>query len=196
MSVKRANASKGDTKQRILQVATELMQARGFHGFTFHDVAGQLGVSHVAVHHHYKTKAALVEAAMRAYTERFVAELEQIAQSGDEPVEQLASFAALFEDVVESGERICLCGVLAAELATLPEPVQPAVREFYEANEAWLARVIGRHLGKRSSSAKVQQLAKGYLSLLEGAMISARAFGDASRLSSAAQWWVDSLSTA
>ncbi|MFN3243314.1 MAG: TetR/AcrR family transcriptional regulator [Planctomycetota bacterium] len=195
MSVKRAASGIG-TKQRILEVATGLMQARGFHGFTFHDVAAELGISHVAVHHHYKTKAALVEAAMLAYTERFSAELEQIAASGEQPEDQLRSYAALFDAVVQSGDRVCLCGVLAAELATLPAPVQPAVRAFYDANEAWLARVIGRHVGKRSSSARVQQMAKAFLSLLEGAMISARAFGDPARLSSAAQWWIDTLPAA
>lgn len=196
MSVKHGASSKGDTKERILTVATELMQARGFHGFTFHDVAGRLGVSHVAVHHHYKTKAALVEAAMRAYTEHFAIELDAIVAVDAEPARQLRSYAGLFESVVESGERVCLCGVLAAEIATLPDEVQPAVREFYEANEAWLAKVIGKHVGKRSTSARVQQMAKTFLSLLEGAMISARAFGDPARLSSAAQWWIDTLQKA
>ena len=192
MSVKRA-ASRTGTKERILEVATGLMQARGLHGFTFQDVAAALGVTHVAVHHHYKTKAALVEVAMLAYTERFSAELEQIAASDDAPLEQLRRYAALFEAVVQTGDRICLCGVLAAELATVPGPVQPAVRAFYDVNEAWLARVIGRHVGKRSSSARVQQVAKAFLAMLEGAVISARAFGDPGRLSSAAQWWIDAL---
>lgn len=195
MADRSTSPAKGDTKQRILQLATELIRARGFHGFTFHDVAAELGTSHVAVHHHYKTKALLVDAAVRAYTERFVAELDAIAGSEASAAQQLRRYAKLFETAGDDDDRICLCGALAAEIATLPEPVPASVREFFQQNEAWLAKVLAKQVGGRPTSARIQQLARSFLALLEGAMLGARAFGDRSRIQSAAQLWLDALPT-
>jgi len=193
MAERSRSPAKGDTKQRILQLATELIRARGCHGFTFHDVAAELGTSHVAVHHHFKTKALLVDAAVRAYTERFVAELDAITRSEASADQQLRRYAELFEPASDDDDRICLCGALAAEIATLPDPVPASVRAFFEQNEAWLAKVLAKRVGGRPTTARVQQLARSFLALLEGAMLGARAFGDRSRILSAAQLWLDSL---
>ncbi|MEZ6037558.1 MAG: TetR/AcrR family transcriptional regulator [Planctomycetota bacterium] len=179
-----------DTHQRALVVATQLMQQRGFHGFTFHDVAAALGVSHVAVHHHYRTKADLVAAALQAYTDQFVAELAAIEQRVDAPKQRLEAYIALFEASSAGGEQLCLCGVLAAEMATLPPSVQPGVRTFYEANEAWLARQLAALTGARATTARVKTLARGLLDLLEGALVSARAFTDPARVGAVARGWL------
>ncbi|MFK7738723.1 MAG: TetR/AcrR family transcriptional regulator [Planctomycetota bacterium] len=175
---------RGDTRERALQVAVRLMQTRGYHGFTFQDVAQELGVSHVAVHHHYRTKADLVAAAMRVYTDGFDGLLEEIASSETEPRRMLKRYAGLFEATAADSETICLCGALAADFATLPEAVQPEIVRFYEHNERWLQKVIASALGTRSGAAKTRRMARGLVDALEGAMVSARAFGDPSRVSS------------
>lgn len=181
------------TKQRILQVATRMMQQRGFHGFTFQDIAKELGISHVAVHHHYKTKGALGAAALQAYTEHFVAELAAISASARQPRGQLQAYAKLFEAVVDGSDRVCLCSIMAAELVTLPDAVKPEVVRFYERNEEWLAKVIAAATGKRNTTQWVKQQATSFFALLGGATIGARAFADPSRLTSAASLWIAHL---
>ena len=54
------------------------------------------------------------------------------------------------------GQRMCLCGMLAAEYQTLPEPMREAVRGFFDENEAWLERVLieGRDEGTLASPAR------------------------------------------
>ena len=37
---------------------------------------------------------------------------------------------------------MCLCGMLAADYETLPTPMREAVIRFFDANEAWLTRVL------------------------------------------------------
>ena len=37
---------------------------------------------------------------------------------------------------------MCLCGMLAADYATLPEPMRERVVRFFDDNEVWLARVL------------------------------------------------------
>lgn len=75
---KRAPEGTASTRDRVLAVAIGLMQERGYNGFSFQDVAKQVGISHVAVHHHFASKATLAVAAMSAYTVNFRALLDEI----------------------------------------------------------------------------------------------------------------------
>ena len=178
------------TKQHILDVATEFMQERGFQGFSFLDVAKAVGVSHVAVHHHFATKSALAVAAMANYTVRFEALLAEIAAAGRPAEDELRAFAALFEKTLEKSKRACLCGMLSAELTVLPREVQHEVRRFYAVCEDWLATRIG---AASPSAADPAALAATFLATLEGALMSARAMQNRARLTDAAVWVIESL---
>jgi AcrR family transcriptional regulator len=48
-----------DTAQRILDIATQLVQTRGFNGFSYADVAAQLQVTKASLHYHFASKAEL-----------------------------------------------------------------------------------------------------------------------------------------
>ena len=50
------------TPERILDVAEGLLQARGYNGFSYADVAGELRITRAALHYHYRGKAELGEA--------------------------------------------------------------------------------------------------------------------------------------
>jgi TetR/AcrR family transcriptional regulator, transcriptional repressor for nem operon len=75
------------------------------------------------------------------YAARFAAALAEVDARHDEPAEKLVAYAALYADVLR-GERMCLCGMLAAEYRTLPLRMQSAVVRFFDENEAWLQRVL------------------------------------------------------
>jgi TetR/AcrR family transcriptional regulator, transcriptional repressor for nem operon len=85
-------------------------------------------------------------------------------------------------------ERMCLCGMLAAEYQTLPSPVRDAVVAFLDDNEAWLARVLedGRKAGSLSFSNTAADTARSIVSGLEGAMLVARPYGAIERFETAA----------
>lgn len=179
------------TRDRALAIAIRLIQERGYNGFSFQDIAKELGISHVAVHHHFATKADLVVAAIQHYSEAFAAELRAIDQQQLEPAAALRAFAQLFRSTLADGSRVCLCGMLTAELTSLPDRATPLLRRFYQDNEAWLTEVLCRSLSW--SAARVATLAAAFLAALEGAMMSARAFGDARRLADAAEWLIGQL---
>jgi TetR/AcrR family transcriptional repressor of nem operon len=57
MATRLAEAS--DTRTAILDVAERLVQARGFNGFSYADIAGELGLTRAALHYHFSGKAEL-----------------------------------------------------------------------------------------------------------------------------------------
>ncbi len=48
-----------ETQTRVLDIAERLAQTRGFNGFSYADVASELGVTTAALHYHFAGKADL-----------------------------------------------------------------------------------------------------------------------------------------
>jgi TetR/AcrR family transcriptional repressor of nem operon len=90
---------------------------------------------------------------------------------------------------------MCLCGMLAAEYQTLPEPMRVAVLRFFDENEEWLASVLeqGEREGSLKLAAPAGEVARMIVSGLEGAMLVARTYGDLARFRASARRLIGSL---
>ena len=177
-----------DTATRILDVAERLVQTSGFNGFSYADISAELGITKASLHHHFATKAELGRALIERYSEAFSAALKVVDQRGGDAAAKLERYVKLYEEVLRE-ERPCLCGMLAAEYSTLPEPLQKEIRRFFDANETWLAGVIdqGRRARIFHSRGSAREVARMLLSALEGAMLVARPYSDVARFASAAR---------
>src|SRR5215212_10349248 len=100
-----------NTATRILDSAERLVQARGFNGFSYADVAAELGVTKASLHYHFAGKTELAHALITRYAERFSAALEQIETRLTAGPAKLDAYAGLYADVLRE-HRICLCGML------------------------------------------------------------------------------------
>jgi TetR/AcrR family transcriptional repressor of nem operon len=169
----------------MLDIAERLAQTRGFNGFSYADIAAELGIRKASLHHHFATKVDLGQALMQRYSQAFDAALEAIDRGGDDAFGKLNSYVKLYQDVLLK-DRLCLCGMLAAEYGTLPKPMQEQIRRFFEKNEAWLARLIeqGRRAKTLRAGSPARDVARMILSALEGAMLLARSYEDPERFSS------------
>jgi TetR/AcrR family transcriptional regulator, transcriptional repressor for nem operon len=176
-----------DTSSRILDVAERLVQERGFNAFSYGDVAGELDVTKASLHYHFAGKAELGKALIGRYSRRFDAALAEIDDSDAGAPAKLAAYAGLYADVLR-GRRMCLCGMLAAEYHTLPQPIRDAVIAFLDDNEGWLERVLeqGRAEGSLQFDGSAREAARLIVGGLEGAMLVARPYGDVERFDSAA----------
>jgi TetR/AcrR family transcriptional regulator, transcriptional repressor for nem operon len=183
-----------DTTSRILDVAERLVQLRGFNGFSYADVASELKITKASLHYHFPAKADLGRALIERYASRFTEALDAIDQQERDPVAKLEAYAKIYADVL-SERRMCLCGMLAAGYDTLPAPMQDAVIDFFDVNEAWLTRVLDRGVaeGKLTLSGSPREAAQAIVSGLEGAMLIARPYDDVKRFDTAASRLLASL---
>ena len=189
-----AETTQTGTAERILDIAEVLVQRRGWGAFSYGDIAAQLEVTTASLHYHYRGKAALGEALISRYAERFGAALEEIERDRPTAPVRLREYARLYADVLVGG-RMCLCGILAAEYATLPEPMHAAIVGFFDENVRWLAAVLseGRSAGEISFKGEAEQAAATLLAGLEGAMLVARPYDDPERFESTAGRLLDAL---
>src|SRR5882672_7079715 len=141
-------AASADTAQRILDVAERLVQTRGFNGFSYADIAEALRVTKASLHYHFPSKADLGRRLIERYEATFLAALRAIEAGGAAPREQLKRYARIYADVLRD-DRMCLCGMLASDYATLPKAMKEDVRHFFDENEQWLVAVLeqGRKAG-------------------------------------------------
>ena len=176
-----------NTRSRILDAGERLVQVRGFNGFSYADVAAELSLTKASLHYHFPSKAELGEALIARYAERFAYALAAIDASVTPAPAKLDAYASLYAEVLRE-ERMCLCGMLAAEYQTLPDPIRDAVVAFLDDNEAWLALVLeqGREDGSLRFSNTPADTARSIVSGLEGAMLVARPYGAIERFETAA----------
>ena len=177
-----------ETSNRILDVAETLVQTLGFNAFSYADIAAALGVTKAALHYHFPTKSLLGERLIDRYRAAFEGALAEIDKSGVPAGATLERYVGIYADVL-ARNRMCLCGMLAADYASLPEPMQARVRQFFEANERWLAGVLkrGRERGELDFEGSPLEVARDVTAALEGAMLLARLQGDLSRLETASR---------
>src|SRR4051794_39383462 len=116
-------AASPDTSQRILDIAEHLVQTRGFNGFSYADIAEALKVTKASLHYHFRSKAELGKRLIERYEKNFMVALSKIEEQTGDAGERLRRYAAIYASVVK-GDRMCLCGMLAAEYGTLPEPMR------------------------------------------------------------------------
>lgn len=175
--------TKPTVREQILDHAITLMMLRGYNGFSYRDLSELVGVKTSSIHYYFPSKDDLVLEAVHAYTQEVQGAMQTIdaALSAEG---KLARFAKMFGRTLGDGDQICLCGMLAADIETLPEPVRLAVQAFFKANETWLAKVFaeGARDGTLSASAKPEQAARAFFAALQGAGLASRLFRTKSRL--------------
>jgi TetR/AcrR family transcriptional regulator, transcriptional repressor for nem operon len=177
-----------DTATHILDVAERLVQTRGFNAFSYADVAAELTITKPALHYHFAGKSELGEALIARYTARFNQTLKQIDATCADAEHKLVAYAALYGEVL-ARDRMCLCGMLAADYHTLPEPMRHAVTGFFDCNETWLAGVLDQ--GRQDATLRVDgpslDTAQMIIGTLEGAMLVARTYRDSNRFKAATE---------
>jgi len=175
------------TASRILDVAERLVQIRGFNGFSYADIAAELHITKAALHYHFAGKADLGAALIARYGNRFAEALTGLDARRGGASAKLAGYANLYLQVLRARE-MCLCGMLAAEYQTLPQPMQDAVIGFFDHNETWLEDVLEQGLqdGSLQFAGSARDTARMIMGGLEGAMLVARPYGDIARFQAAA----------
>ena len=183
-----------DTASSVLDVAERLVQTRGFNGFSYGDVAAELHLTKAALHYHFPGKAELGEALLTRYAGRFASALEAIDSEPLDAPAKLVAYTNLYLDVLRQ-DRLCLCGMIAAEYQTLPEAMQAIVVEFFLDNETWLRGVLDQGLaqGTIRITTNTRDAARAIVANLEGAMLVARPFHDLDRFQTAATATITAL---
>lgn len=146
-------------RDAILDAAERRARTAGYGGFSFRDLAADVGIKSASVHYHFPTKGDLAFELMERYR---TSALEQLA-APETSRDALDSLVLLFRSAAAQNE-MCLCGALGASSAALPEPVQQSAARFSHGLVTWLKQVPGWQ-------DELPMPPEAIISLLEGALL-------------------------
>ncbi len=168
------------TAQKILDAAEFLTQTRGFNDFSYMDLQQEVGVKTSTIHYYFKSKQDLATAMATRYVARFLMKLEQADQEHVGAFEKLQAMAQIFVDVSQAG-KLCLCGMMTADLLSIPEEGLDQLVQFFDKTESWCAKVIqqGIEEGVFRAALQPENAAAHFLAALEGGGLIVRTRKDA-----------------
>ncbi|MCK6450663.1 MAG: TetR/AcrR family transcriptional regulator [Alphaproteobacteria bacterium] len=132
-------------RRRILDVAAEAFQARGYHATSTHDIMHAAGVTGGALHHHFPSKKALALAVIRERVAAAVREtwIEPIQAAPTARDGVLAVFGRTARELDER-RRVLGCPVnnLAIELALADAELRQALQDVFAEWQAAILRKL------------------------------------------------------
>ena len=173
-----------DTRTRILDLAEGLTQAKGFKGFSYLDLAAEIGIKNSSIHYHFKAKADLALALVKRHREMLSEANAKFDRDMKTPQERLRAVLSHFKAYIVE-DRICMCGMMAAEFEAINPEVRRELIHYFRDFQNWLAKQFSEMDHVNPPAAALQ-----FLSALEGSLLLARLEGDASLIERALDGFV------
>ncbi|MGI9625172.1 MAG: TetR/AcrR family transcriptional regulator, partial [Acidimicrobiales bacterium] len=101
------------TRERIVEVATELMNDRGYLGVSLEDVAARLHITRPALYYYYSRKDELLADIYNRAQSRLLDSVRQIDEKGLDPLETL--YHLVYEHILIVAEHAPVVAVMFEE---------------------------------------------------------------------------------
>ncbi len=184
-----------DTKKALLDSAEHAISTRGYDGFSYADLAVDVGIRKASIHHHFPTKADLALALIARYSSNFVSKLDHLCAVHPTGGERLKAYVLACRDALDGGKKLCLCVAFCTGRDGLSPEVLAVLDRFHLTVTAWLGDVFAA--GKADDTiADVRDYdseAHACLAQMEGAQLIARAATDVERFDSAVARLLDRI---
>lgn len=161
-----------DTRTKILDAAEHMTQTSGVNGFSYLDLADEVGVKTSSIHYHFKTKADLMLAMVERIETIHGQSLNTMQIEIDSPKARILEVVKLFQAYVKE-EKFCLCGMMAAELQSVSDEVHTRLKSYFKQFQDWIEKQF-----KEMKKKDPKGLALGFVGALEGSLLLARLQGD------------------
>jgi len=187
-----------DTRTALLDSAERAARQRGYDGFSYANLARDVGIRKASIHHHFPTKADLALELVERYAATFADALADIAERPANGAEKLRAYLGLYRDALAGGTQLCLCVAFSAGRESLSPPVLAVLNRFHADSIAWLEHVFASAKVDRSVSGvgDIGAEARATLALMEGAQLIARGAADLDQFNRATAAFAARLSPA
>lgn len=169
-----------DRKEQILEVATELVQTRGYSAFSYQDLSDRLGITKASIHYHFHSKEDLGRAMAERYSRQVKSYLSRVGEKSADPWECLQGYLQMVLDIMKSRDRICAVGSVQSEINVVPSAMGKTMCALARHVVDWIAEVIeqGREQGVMQFPGRASDHASLIFSAAQGAMQYGRAQGE------------------
>ncbi|MBS0155171.1 MAG: TetR/AcrR family transcriptional regulator [Nitrospira sp.] len=118
-----------DIANAILDAAERRIRVGGFNGFSFREIAADVGIKSSSVHYHFPAKGHLAAAVTRRYIERSIERINEEIAAGADPIKV---WIRTFRNTLHSEGHMCPCIALGADSRDLPTEAAIEVKQFFK----------------------------------------------------------------
>ena len=132
-----------DTRNKILEVAYNLLSINGLNAFSYKDISNIIGIKTSSIHYHFPTKADLILAVITDSAKK-----QEEMMSGwkkEYPIKRLENFMDFYVDLAKM-EKMCIIVAIASDIQGLDGQIKTELRKFYDHLTEWLTAVLDEGL--------------------------------------------------
>ncbi|MBI5179503.1 MAG: TetR/AcrR family transcriptional regulator [Nitrospinae bacterium] len=171
---------KTDTKEKIIELATALVEAKGYNGFSYQDISDILKIKKASIHYHFPSKEDLGLAVFDAFRKGVDAYIEQSFFEKLSPTHKLHGYFQYHADIAAQAANDCskisCIGAMASEWNILPEKLREKVEEFNKWHVRFIVSILeeGIAKGEFKQNGAVEDTAMYVIASTKGALLMAR----------------------
>ncbi len=164
-----------DIREVIIQEAEAVILRKGFCDLSYKEISDRTGVLPAEIHFNFPSKDDLGCTVIQRARLTFKEWAKNIHHDTS-PKEKMDAYFATYRATLLAGDKICLAGILGAELNTLPIVMQNELRFYYMERQKWLEQVLydGLYGGTFMFKDTVEEKALYILASLQGGLQIAR----------------------
>lgn len=171
-------------QEKIITTAENLIQRMGYNAFSYKDIAEVVGIKTSSIHYYYPAKEDLAIAVIDWQLYRLSLFLHELQADSSLSLQQklLRLVDKVMSLTVDDEMKMCLGGMLASDVISLPEKVRVKVRTFFNVLEKWLIDVISEGASDKKwfDVFQPEELSRYLLIQLEGGLLMSRLYEDTS----------------
>lgn len=181
-------------REKLLDVAEELVQSRGFNGVTFQDMADAVGLRKPSVFHHIRNKEELALALIDRCSTKHGPEYAKVVESNESAPEKLKRVAAIFERGLKQ-KRPCLLAAMSSGIESLSPAATAELKAAANGSVERFAEIFsqGRGEGSLAFEGTPKAAAMSFFAMLQGLQSLCRASGDIRAFKAASTSFIDSV---
>lgn len=134
------DASPTLTRNLALKRGHYYLQTVGFNGFSFQDLADDLGIRKASLHYYFSSKEDLGLALIEQYERSFNNFIQKHARLS--AVRQLEAWLKFCYGMAKDHQKLCPIGVLTCELNTFSPTMHKALAKFQSHQKKWVLKNI------------------------------------------------------
>ena len=125
------------TREKILELAEELILTKGYNGFSYQDISTVMGIKNAAVHYYFPNKENLGTSILKTNIQRFEEMIENMQNLHFDEWHQLESFMKIYLKSNREN-KICIIGSLGTDINTLSDPMRIELQKMVDRIISWL----------------------------------------------------------
>ncbi|WP_413582490.1 TetR/AcrR family transcriptional regulator [Bdellovibrio sp. HCB288] len=137
-----------ETKRLALEIAKNHLQLRGYNGFSFQDIADELGIRKASLHYYFASKEDLGLALIEDYSNSFQEWTQKHAEL--DSLEKIKKFIDMYSTFSQDGLKVCPGGVFCIDYNTLPPNLKKTVCQLQEQIQEWLTKAVAEGIKSKS----------------------------------------------